>query len=607
MNTDLSSRESSGDYRKYKGDISVFLYVIFLSLLIMLVTFAFASAPLDIRLFFSYFIEPFLLFMNFIPIFLILSFFFLIFNRLWLSYFSTCFLIVTMSIINKFKLMYRDEPFAFVDLKLVRESLIMAREYDLSLSYKIIILIIFLLGIGVFIKFFLDCRIKEKKVRMMLLFLLFIMSFIIFKGFYFNPYIYEAVGNKNLINIWLKSDQFKSKGFIYPFIYSIKDAEEVKLAGYNEKKAIEDLHSYGYSHIPRDKKVNIISIMLEAYNDFSKFQSMDIKNHVYRNLHKIQDKSISGNLVTNIFAGGTIDTERAFLTGYFKHPKYFRKTNSFIWYLNSQGYKTEAMHPITGSFYNRRNINQHLGFKSFHHFDNKYKDIQEAPLEDMDFFDFIIKGYEASKAEAKPYFNFSVTYQNHGPYSTEDYGGEEYLSRKKHYKNNMYNIINNYLSGIAKTDKALKKIIDYFEKEEEPVVVVLFGDHNPWLGENHIVYDMLGINLDIATLDGFKNYYETPYIIWGNQGAKNMFNKDFIKKGNDISPHFLMAGLFQYIGWEGDEYMKYLSSLKEKMDVTHEMYFKEKGEYKKELSKEGKTVWKDFLNVQHYYSHNFSG
>ncbi|NMB97222.1 MAG: sulfatase-like hydrolase/transferase [Clostridiaceae bacterium] len=593
----------------FKGLLILISLIVF-SFLIETVTFSFSSAPLNIALFKSYFRGPLLLLMNFIPIFIMMSFIYLISNRIWVGFSVTCLIFFAMSLVNKFKLMYRDDPFVFADLRLVKESMIMAKQYNLSLSYRTIALMLALVFIAFFLKIIFRNLGKKLdalsgKIRICLLLALALGSFYIFKNLYFDPSIYSKVGDKSLINIWIQSQQFQSRGFVYPFLYSIKDAKEHKPDGYDEEKAKKDLFTYGYDHIPEDEKVNIISIMLEAYNDFSEFDGVELGIDVYENFHNIQQESISGKLITNIFAGGTVNTERAFLTGYQSHPKYYSYTNSFVWYLRNQGYRTEAMHPITGSFYNRRNINEYLGFQSFDHYDNKYSQIQAAYLPDNEFFDYIIEGYKNSVKENQPYFNFTVTYQNHGPYSTEKFSDNQFLKKKDHYDEANYNIVNNYLGGISSTDRALKKLIDFFRNEEEPVILVIFGDHNPWLGENNSVYNMLKINLDLSTLDGFKNYYQTPYIIWANNKAKETFNKDFIGKGKDISPCFLMAELFEYTGWQGNEYMKYISDLKENIDLIHSLYFKENGEFKKELSVEGKKLIKDFINVEYYYSHNF--
>lgn len=577
--------------------------MIILSFSIMTITLLFSRAVADTNLLKIYFKDTLLILMNFIPIFLFMTFTYLIFNRLWASFTLTSLLFITLSIVNKFKLTYRDDPFTFIDLKLFGESMTMAKKYDINLSKEIIMMILIFIGMALMLKLFFKYRINSSKVRITLLVSLTIISTIIFKGYYFNQEIYNKVGDKSGINIWIKSQQFQVRGFVYPFIYSAKDAIDIKPEGYNKAEAVEAFNSRGYKNIPEDEKVNIIAIMLESYNDFSKFPNVDLGIDIYKNFHDIQKESIHGNLVTNIFAGDTIKTERSFLTGFYNQPKYYKKTNSFVWYLKEQGYRTEAMHPITGAFYNRQNVNEYLGFDYFEHYDNRYKDIPTDYLRDEDFFQYIIEGYEKNKENKEPYFNFSVTYQNHGPYSEEQYTKEEYLKKKPNYDEKTYNIINNYFTGINKTDEALKELFDYFKNEKDPTIIILFGDHNPWLGQGNSGYSMLDINLDLSTIEGFKNYYETPYLIWGNDGAKETLGKDFIGKGNDISPNFLMAELFQYLGWEGNEYMQDILDIKEKIDVNHQLFFKENGEYKKELSPSGKGLWKEFLNIEYYYSH----
>lgn len=577
--------------------------MIILSFSIMTITLLFSRAVADTNLLKVYFKDTLLILMNFIPVFLFMIFTYLIFNRLWASFTLTSLLFITLSIVNKFKLTYRDDPFTFIDLRLFGESMTMAKKYNIGFSSGIIMMILIFIGMTLMLKFFFKHKINSSKIRITLLVILTIISTIIFKGYYFNQEIYDKVGDKAGINIWIKSQQFQVRGFVYPFIYSAKDATDIKPEGYNKQEVVEAFNSRGYKNIPENEKVNIISIMLESYNDFSKFPGVDLGIDIYKNFHDIQNESIHGNLVTNIFAGDTIKTERGFLTGFHNQPKYYKRTNSFVWYLKEQGYRTEAMHPITGAFYNRQNVNEYLGFDYFEHYDNRYKDIPTDYLRDEDFFQYIIEGYEKNKEKEEPYFNFSVTYQNHGPYSEEQYTKEEYLKKKPNYDEKTYNIINNYFTGINKTDEALKELFDYFKNEEEPTIIILFGDHNPWLGKGNSGYSMMDINLDLSTVEGFTNYYETPYLIWGNEGAKESLGKDFIGKGNDISPNFLMAELFQYLGWEGNEYMQDILDIKEKIDVNHQLFFKEDGEYKKELSPSGKELWKEFLNIEYYYSH----
>lgn len=591
--------------KKIQG-IFTFIILVLLSFLITCITLMFSTATWDLSmpLFRSYFKSPLLLLMNFIPIFLLMAVFYLALNRMWLSFLISSLLFVIMSFVNKSKLTFRDDPFSFIDIKLIRESLEMAERYEIRLSLNMIILVISLVAITILLKFLFNYKIGSKKIRLSLIAVLLVVSIAICKT-YFNTEVYNKIGDKSLINIWSQTQQFQSKGFVYPFIYSIKDAHDTKLEGYDEKKAMEVLNKMSYYDITEDRKVNVIGIMLEAYNDFSKFDTVDLGIDVYKNFHDIQKESIHGNLVTNIFAGDTIQTERSFITGYNNHPKYFKETNSFVWYFKEQGYRTEAMHPIYGWFYNRRNINPYLGFDSFDFYENKYKGIREEFFEDYDFFDFILEGYKDSRENNTPYFNFSVTYQNHGPYSDEKYSENQFLLKKPHYDDKLYNIVNNYLAGIKKTDDALKKLVDNLRNVEEPTVVVVFGDHNPWLGKDAACYEMMDINLDLSTADGFENYFETPYIIWGNEAAKQSLNKDFAGEGEDVSPNFLMSELFQCLGWEGNEYMQYLMNVREHFDVINKVNFKENGKYTSVLSRENQQLYEEFLNVEYYQSHSF--
>lgn len=584
------------------GVISL-LIIIALSFLVMTLTFVFSSATWNLPLFYSYFNSGLLLIMNFIPIFFVMLILYLITNRLWISFSITSLLFVIMSIVNKFKLYFRDEPFWFIDIKLIRESMDMKQKYEISFNRNTIVMFIGIILITVLLKLIFDYRIESKRGRAISLFTMLFAGYLIFSGPYFNSRVYADLGDKSLINIWSQSQQYQSKGFVYPFIYSMSAVLETEIEGYDPEKAVNDLNKYQNSDIPDDKKVNIVSIMLEAYSDFSEFESIDFKKDPYTYFHQLQKESISGNLVTNVFGGGTIDTERAFLTGYYNHPSYIKKTNSFIWYLKSQGYRTEAMHPIYGWFYNRRNVNPYLGFDQYDYFENRYSQVSEEYLQDIDFFDYIIEGYENSKD--LPYFNFSVTYQNHGPYDENYYEENQFIKNNDGYDNITLNMFNNYLAGINRTDQAIEKLIEYFKNQDEPTVVLLFGDHKPWMGNNDVGYKMMDIDTDFSREEGFLNYYKTPFVIWGNDAAKDVLQKDLVGEVEDISPNFLMAELFNQMGLEGNQYMQYIQELKTYYDVNHKVYFKEEGEYTMELSEENKKRYEEFLNVEFYHSHNF--
>lgn len=564
--------------KKFNDKVLQFLCLIFLSLVITCFSFAFTNSYVDIDMFWSYF-EIHLFILNWLPVFFVMLLLFLIIKRIHISWGVSSLIILVWGVVNQTKVFYRDDVVKFEDLGLVKEALIMTQRCDVVIKWYAVVGLIFIILI-----FFITRRKIEKLSvkfvkRFCLIILLLVLVFFGYKNIYRNKSIYDSVGDTNLINVWIATRQSQIRGLIYPFIYTLEDGMFNPPDDYDEKIAKKILSEYDYQDIPRDKKVNIIAIMLEAYNDFSKFDKIDFEEDIYKDLHDIQNNSISGNLVTNIFGGGTVTTERNFLTGYTDFNNFRKKTNSYVWYFKEQGYRVEAMHPIYGAFYNRASVNINLGFDVYYNYDNKFSKVQSNFLSDDLFFDYIIEGYENSKKDNVPYFNFSVTYQNHCPYSTDYYEGKEYYFDNNGYDVSLYNMVNQYFSGIKKTNEALKDLVEYFDNEEEPVIVVFFGDHNPSLGDNGAVYHELGINISFDTVEGFLNYYEIPYVIHANDVAKEMFDNSFVGYGDTISPVFLMNELFENMKLKGNEYLQYMNDLKEKVDVINPYYYKEDDEF----------------------------
>lgn len=589
--------------RKKYNELAINLFIIaLLSFIITCISFCFTFEVLEIDKYLSYF-EPLLFLLNFLPIFLILFLLTIITKKLNISFLITSSIIIMHGIANQTKVLYRDDVVKFEDLTLLKEASIMTTKYNLVIKkYTILACILVIILFFILKRYIPKLKLKLKK-RLPLSVLTIILMLLNYNLLYKSEEIYDKVGDTSLINTWLNTRHSQIRGLVYPFINSISDSIYEKPKNYNEDNAKKILNSYEYVDIPNDKKVNIIAIMLEAYNDFSKYDNIEFNTGVYDSLKEIQNNSLYGNLIVKIFGGGTVNTERNFLTSYYNLPNMRTKTNSYVWYFKEQGYTTEAMHPIYGSFYNRITADFNMGFDNYYYYENKFSSVQDSFLEDNDFFDYIIEGYNNNKNNNKPYFNFSVTYQNHGPYDSDYYPDKLYYINNKNYTMETYNTVSEYFYGIKKTNEALKKLIDYFDNENEPVIVMFFGDHNPYLGETG--YEELGINLDINSKEGFLNYYTTPFVIHANSSAKDMFNKDFTGKLDDISPIFLMTELFDYLDLKGNNYMNYMSDLKQNVDVITEYYYKEDNKYVLKEDSNYKKEIKNYFDINYYYSKNY--
>lgn len=576
-----------------------FISFLILSLLLTCFSFFFTNSYLNMELFNSYFeIELFIL--NWVPIFLLMLLLLIITKRVHTSYLITSVLLLVWGVANQTKVYYRDDVVSFEDLRLMREALIMSEKVDIVIKkYTILFALTIFLLFCISRKKLKKIRINIKKQIILSVVLLAIM-FGAYKFVYADDNIYDSVGDLSLVNRWIFTRQSQVRGLVYPFVHSIKYIFYEKPDNYDKKEAKSILEKYNYENIPNDKKVNVIAIMLEAYNDFSKFNVIDFNEDIYKDLHDIEDDSISGNLVVNIFGGGTVNTERSFLTGYMDFNGLRKKTNSYVWYFKEQGYRTEAMHPVYGAFYNRASINPNLGFDMYYNYENTFSEVQEDFVSDDIFFDYIISGYEKSKKDKVPYFNFSVTYQNHCPYSSDVYDDKEYYYDNVGYDTRGYNITNEYFTGIKKTNAALKELVEYFDEEDEPVIVVFFGDHNPALGEGDSIYRDLGVDLSFDTVNGFLNYYETPFVIHANDEARKMFNNDFVGDGGKISPIFLMNIIFNNMDLKGNEYLQYMEDLRQTVDVINDIYYKENGTFVKVQDNDYSDSISEYKRVSYY-------
>lgn len=137
-------------------------------------------------------------------------------------------------------------------------------------------------------------------------------------------------------------------------------------------------------------------------------------------------------------------------------------------------------------------------------------------------------------------------------------------------------------------------------EQNEPIVLILFGDHNPYLGEGNSGFDLMGIDLDLGSEEGAANYYETPYVITANEAAKQALGTDFYGEGDTISPMFLMNEFFEVAGLNiGTSYSQYLADLKTQIDVINSLFVKERGTFIKRSEYENEML-SDFYDVQYF-------
>lgn len=534
-----------------------------LSLLVARLTLWYGAAGVNLWHYERYLQKPLLLLLNYLPVALCMALLYFATARPWIAFLGATIPCVALALTDYYKLLLRNDPLLFSDLLLVGEATNITKQYILEVDARLVLWLVALVGLTVGLAWLfrgraaLSARARVLGASACALVMAALMVFV-----YPSKPLYSQTANAAE---WTPTDAYVSHGMLYPFLHSASQATDAPPEGYEPDEVLALLARTPEADMPAGKKIHILSVMLEAFNDFSKFPQIGIDPAAYAALHALEAESWHGELVSNIFAGGTVDTERCFLTGCFAVPALRRDQETYAWYLRRQGYHTCGVHPWYSWFYNRSNINAHLGLERYAFREDRFTDANgTVHTDDATFFNEVYRDFAQAKADGVPLFSYSLTYQNHGPYSTEALYDAPLAPWREGYTEPEYHILNNYLAGVRDTGEQLAALANRLRDDPEPVVLIAFGDHNPWLGDQNSVYAMLGINLDQSTPEGFFNYYCTPYLLWANKAAKQALGFDFVGEGGRMGACFLLPELFRLSDMQGSAAMRYMTSLRER-------------------------------------------
>lgn len=575
-----------------------------------LISLALAPANYGWAIFRDYLGSPVLLALNLLPPLSLMALFYGLTGRGWLAYLLTALPVLGLSVGNYYKLVFRDDPVVAADLLLLGEAGEMAGAYRLYPAVKVVAALVLATLSAALLA--LLARGRPRWPRRGIAALCAALVMLAAVPAYASDGTYAASAALGHLNQWSSTQQFLSRGFLYPFLHSVGDAFPDPPEGYDRREAEELLARYEDADIPEDKKVNIVGVMLEAFADLSGFENVEFQQDVYAIYHELEEESYTGTLLTNIFAGGTVNTERAFLTGDPSGQYDYRSgASSYVWYLKSQGYRASGDHPCFDWFYNRRNVNAYLGFDDYRFVENYYEQFTGGDVAfDSVFFPELTASVLEQIGEDEPLFSFSVSYQGHGPYDTgvcwwgevDDYVANYDLDQDSR------DILANYFGSVLDTQEHLKELVDALRDCGEPVVLVVFGDHKPWMGNGNSVYQALGVDLSQGTEESFFDYWSTRYLIWANDAAKAAIGRDVAGEGPTISPCFLMNVLFEQLGWKGDAYMQAADRCRAQLPVVHVSgaYLTADGALTRSLTDEQAELARQFACLAYYRAHHFT-
>ena len=240
------------------------------------------------------------------------------------------------------------------------------------------------------------------------------------------------------------------------------------------------------------------------------------------------------------------------------------------------------MHPYRGTNYRRNIVYPQIGFDTFYTRDDfKNQSYIRNYISDQTLAERIVSEFEKNKETGKPFFSWNVTVQNHGDYFAKN---TKNLDMSINVENPEVDQTRTkiYVNLIRQSDAMFEYLVDTFSKEDEPVVIVMFGDHQANLGDDTYEY-LLGKKDEDLTPEERMEKYKIPFVIWANYDIQ----EETVEK---TSLNYLYSILADRLGFPMTGYQKYLLDLSEEIPVLcAQGYWTADGSFY-ELKDQGVTV-----------------
>lgn len=508
--------------------------------------------------------------------------------------------VMIFGLVNHYVMEFRSTPFVPWDILSVNTAASVAGNYDFTPSGRVILVSILFLAL-IFCVRFLRFRSEWKLYARMISAALVVLVLCVF------------------VNA-LQNDDFKTKHYLYPFLFTPAYMTQVngmlvtfamnleyiavdRPADYHAEDAKETLETYESSDTAENTEdlPNIIVIMDEAFSDLSVVGDFETNEDYMPFVHSLEqgnDNTVTGYLNVSVCGGNTANTEFEFLTGNtmaflpagsIPYQQYIKsETPSLAEYLSGLGYETYGMHPYNASGWDRDRVYPLLGFENTIFFDD-FTDktfLRKYVSDDSDFKN-IIQTYE-QKDEGHPAFIFNVTMQNHGSYTDayNNFTPDVTVTGTDSF------VLKQYLSLVKRTDQALENLIDYFAGQKEKTIIVFFGDHQPADSVAAPVLALNGKDANSLNSEDQRLRYQVPYVIWANYDIEE-------GTGEDTSANYLAARVLQTAGVPTSAYQNYLLDLEKDYPVISAVRV-EKADGTETNSKEEKKGLLQYQQLQYY-------
>ncbi|MCP1101309.1 phosphoglycerol transferase MdoB-like AlkP superfamily enzyme [Aequitasia blattaphilus] len=434
-------------------------------------------------------------------------------------------LITIYSLANDFLLSFRGTAINTGDFKSLNTASNVMEGYNIVFEanqYRLIIVALFIIFISLRFRW----QIKKKKV-FALNFLLAAALFLVTNQVLLSKEFVEKHGMEPYV--WSVAESATDFGTLLNFVNHIPYVRMEKPENFNKVYA-QQVETEGADKASdtlsvesdlNGKQPDIIVIMNESFADFSSLGDFETSEEYLTNFREIYENSLHGYVNVPVFGGRTANSEFEYVTGFSNtflpadavpYQDYVDKdTQNIGSEMKELGYNTTFFHPLFPDGWNRKNVYEWFGFDNTLYLDDlEERDILRHAISDQCDYDKVIDLWKENKETGDPFFMYNVTIQNHGGYQSELIEKKIKITKPE----GDFPEAEEYINCMKQSDLALKELTDFFQNQEDPVLICFFGDHFPMV-EDSLFEALEAGSTDSEDVKQLKRH-QTPFFIWSN-------------------------------------------------------------------------------------------
>ena len=398
----------------------------------------------------------------------------------------------------------------------------------------------------------------------------------------------EIILSNNIVN------KYYELGFFQGLFYS-EFIENYNKIDYNQEEVVSKLNEFN-DITTGDIKPNVVYVLSESLSDLETIVGDQIEFD--KELLTYNNKQSFDMLVTS-FGGSSVNTEFQILTGasinfypstYLAYTQLYTNSSTakypnLIHEFKKNGYTTEYITPWSKESYNSSYVYDLFGT------DKKIygSDLTDSYNKGMFVADSYMMDKIVSELSDGPKFLMVATGQNHMPCDKNRYNNYDINVTRTTFSEEDTDLLRCYAQGVYDANKELNRLYEEINKLDYPTIVVLYGDHLPYI-INTKGEDVLAKTNYLQNDKYLNKKYTTPVFIISNYDIE-------LPEVDYMNASYLGAYLVNNIGLDISNYFKYIYSISKEIPIFNRNYMLINNEFQPINNNE---IYNLYKKVQHY-------